>query len=153
MNLEKTLFLTFVFFQACFTKICWKECSSQNIIKSVDLVGCHRRSTYPHQEDFKCSSQDGMLKGPPCTAKKGDTFELHVEFVNLTVSDMTQYAYWETGWVDVPWVTMDSEACPYLDSGHGCNNKTRTSEPSFLVMPIPVDPMYPGGDFLFISLQ
>ena len=63
--------------------------------QSVDLVGCHRRSTYPHAQDFQCPTEDGLVKGPPCTAKQGDTFKLHVEFVNLTISDMTQVEYWE----------------------------------------------------------
>ena len=58
--------------------------------QSVDLIGCHRRSTFPEKEDFRCPLEDGMVQGPPCTAKKGDTFKLHVEFVNLTISDMTQ---------------------------------------------------------------
>jgi hypothetical protein len=37
-----------------------------------------------------------MVQGPPCTAKKGDTLKLHVEFVNLTISDMTQVR-WKDG--------------------------------------------------------
>jgi len=146
--IRKIFLILFFFFQVCIPKICWKECTEQNIIKSVDLVGCHRRSTYPHAEDFRCSSENGVVKGPPCTAKQGDTFKLHVEFVNLTISDMTQYAWWETKffpYVDVPWATMESEACPYLDNGLGCNNNTMERGSKFLVMDIPVALLYPRG--------
>ena len=57
----------------------------------MDLVGCHRRSSYPDREDFRCPIEDGIVvQGPPCTAMRGDTFKLHVEFTNISVSDMTQ---------------------------------------------------------------
>eukprot|EP00092_Neocalanus_flemingeri_P008674 GFUD01009344.1.p1 GENE.GFUD01009344.1~~GFUD01009344.1.p1 ORF type:complete len:182 (-),score=36.58 GFUD01009344.1:145-690(-) len=150
IKIHKTVFLIVFCLQVCVTKICWKECAPQNIIKSVDLIGCHRRSTYPVSEDFLCPTEEGVVKGPPCTAKKGDSPTLYVEFDNLTISDMTQYAWWETGLLDIPWVTMDSEACPYLENGHGCS-KNNTNHihggSTFLVMDVPVDPMYPSGYF------
>jgi hypothetical protein len=37
---------------------------------------------------------------------------------------------------------MDSEGCPYLDNGRGCNNQGGAR---YLVMDIPVDPLYPAG--------
>merc|ERR1711892_118705 len=146
----QTLAVILLVCSSCLSKICWKECTPQNIIKSVDLVGCHRRSSYPESEDFRCPLEEGnLVKGPPCTAKKGDTFKLHVEFDNLTISDMTQYAWWEAGtWLpDIPWVTMDKEGCPWLDNGKGCNNETMQGGSKYLVMPIPVDPLYPAGYF------
>ena len=44
---------------------------------------------------------------------------------------------------DVKWATMDSEACPYLDEGQGCNNKEGTK---YLVMDIPVNNYYPARE-------
>ena len=65
---------------------------------------------------------------------------------------MYQYAYWENGWVDVPWVTMDSEGCPYLDNGGGCNSQTESGKDGskYLVMDIPVAPLYPAGETMKI---
>ena len=126
----------------------------------MDLVGCHRRSTYPDKEDFRCSYEEGVVKGPPCTAKKGDTFKLHVHFDNLRVRNLTQvtflyievisynnlkYAWWEISrWVpDAPWVGMDSEGCPYLDGGTGCETPVNNSK---LLMDIHVNSLYPSGN-------
>ena len=62
-----------------------------------------------------------------------------------------QYAWWETKffpYVNVPWATMESEACPYLDNGLGCNNNTMERGSKFLVMDIPVALLYPRGEVL-----
>jgi hypothetical protein len=41
---------------------------------------------------------------------------------------------------------MDSEGCPYLDNGMGCNTtQTGQGGARYLVMDIPVDPLYPTG--------
>ena len=41
---------------------------------------------------------------------------------------------------------MDKEGCPWLDNGKGCNNETMQGGSKYLVMPIPVDPLYPAGN-------
>ena len=52
------------------SKICWKECDpSNNVIQSVNVANCTRRSTYPELEDFWCDGE----KGPPCFVQKGKT--------------------------------------------------------------------------------
>ena len=52
------------------SKICWKECDpSKNVIQSVNVANCTRRSTYPELEDFWCDGE----KGPPCFVQKGKT--------------------------------------------------------------------------------
>ena len=71
-------------------KILLSMSNNESFLKSADLVGCHRRSTYPDKKDFWCSFKENVVVGPPCTAKKGDTLELVVKFQNLTVADMTQ---------------------------------------------------------------
>ena len=115
-------------------KICWKECGNENVIEvikfvdeikhkmwnivslqSADIIGCHRRSTYPYRQDFTC---DGTV-GPPCFVERGDTVFLDVNWFNPGVANMTQSTVWVT-WIEMPWVGMETEACPYLDGGNGC---------------------------------
>ena len=44
---------------------------------------------------------------------------LDVTWDNPGVSNMTQSAVWVT-WIDMPFVGLDTEGCPYLDGGQGC---------------------------------
>ena len=83
--------------------------------QSADIVGCKRRSTYPFSQDFRCEGD----KGPPCFVKRGDTVLLDVVWNNPGVANMTQSTVWVT-WIDMPWVGMDTEGCPFLDGGKGC---------------------------------
>ena len=102
----------------CEAKMCWEECTAgAGVVQTADILGCRRRSTYPASQDFRC---DGRL-GPPCTVFRGDTVNLDVNWVNPGIRDMTQSTHW-VSWVELPWVGMETEACPYLDSGSGCGN-------------------------------
>merc|ERR1711884_887482 len=67
-------------------KICWKECGNDNVLQSVDITGCKRRSSYPSRQDFRC---EGTV-GPPCFVQRGDTVLLEVDWVNPGVANMTQ---------------------------------------------------------------
>ena len=84
-------------------------------LQSADIVGCKRRSTYPFNQDFKCEG----TKGPPCFVQRGDTVLLDVVWNNPGVTNMTQSTVWVT-WIEMPWVGMDTEGCPFLDGGKGC---------------------------------
>ena len=59
---------------------------------------------------------------------------------------MTQSTVWVTGtWgVELPWVGMETEVCPYLDGGRGCraDSPARTSGFHF---PIFIQEIYPTG--------
>ena len=104
----------------CEAKMCWEECrAGAGVVETADILGCRRRSTYPARQDFRCQ---GRL-GPPCTVFRGDTVRLDVNWVNPGIRDMTQSTHW-VSWVELPWVGMETEACPYLDGGAGCVNNT-----------------------------
>jgi len=61
---------------------------------------------------------------------------------------MTQSTVWVTGtWgVELPWVGMETEVCPYLDGGSGCraDSPARTSGLHF---PIFIQEIYPTGRY------
>ena len=66
---------------------------------------------------------------------------------------MTQSTVWVTGtWgVELPWVGMETEVCPYLDGGSGCraDSPARTSGLHF---PIFIQEIYPtGGSALLVE--
>lgn len=104
----------------CQGRMCWEECSAgAGVVESADILGCRRRSTFPARQDFRC---DGSL-GPPCTVFREDTVQLEVKWENPGVRDMTQSTHW-VSWVELPWVGMETEACPYLDGGAGCGNNS-----------------------------
>ena len=106
-------------------KICWKECDpSQKVIQSVDVANCTRRSTYPELEDFWCDGE----KGPPCFVQKGNTEVLEVVWTNPGVADMTQSAHMLT-FIEMPWIGMETEACPFLDRGKVCSMSLRQHQP------------------------
>ena len=70
-------------------------------------------------EDFRC---EGSV-GPPCTVFREDTVTLDVDWNNPGIKDMSQSAHW-VSWMDIPWVGLETEVCPYLDGGLGCGNST-----------------------------
>jgi len=133
------IILSVCLFQVYQSKICWKECASDNIIKSVDVIGCKRRSTFPHKQNFRC---DGTT-GPPCFVARGETVHLDVTWDNPGVSNMTQSAVWVT-WIDMPFVGLDTEGCPYLDGGQGCMINADPRESQFY-FPIEIQNMFPTG--------
>ena len=104
----------------CEGKMCWEECSAgAGVVQRADILGCRRRSTFPASQDFRCEGR----QGPPCTVFKGNTVRLNVDWVNPGIRDMTQSTHW-VSWVELPWVGMETEACPYLEAGAGCGNNT-----------------------------
>ena len=80
-------------------KICWKSCKEDlPQLKSVDISGCRRRSTYPKHEDFWCEGD----RGPPCTATVGDTLSINMELENQGVTNLTHSAvYMMTSFIEV----------------------------------------------------
>ena len=44
---------------------------------------------------------------------------MDVVWNNPGVVNMTQSTVWVT-WIEMPWVGMETEACPFLDGGKGC---------------------------------
>ena len=91
---------------------------------------------------FRC---EGTV-GPPCFVQRGDTVLLEVDWANPGVANMTQstvggYRYtaidnryidnhvqvWVT-WIEMPWVGMETEACPFLDGGNGCQPDAAVSD-------------------------
>merc|ERR1711872_1199705 len=108
-------------FNFAVSKICWRLCDesdkTQNIIQSLDISGCNRRSSYPEYEDFWCDGDTG----PPCTGLTGDTLSIEIEMNNPGFTNLTQSAsYLATSFLSFPWVGMDTNGCNYLDGGHGC---------------------------------
>ena len=122
-------------------KICWKECGSKGVIESTDVIGCKRRSTYPSKQDFRCEG----YKGPPCFVERGDTALVDVVWNNPGVANMTQSVTWVT-WIEMPWVGLETEACPFLDGGQGCRKNANPSKSKYQ-FPIYVQTMYPTGNF------
>ena len=100
-------------------------------LQSANIVGCKRRSTYPFNQDFKCEG----TKGPPCFVQRGDTVLLDVVWNNPGVTNMTHYASWVMAtWptlIEMPWVGMDNEGCPFLDGGKGCRANAAVSKYNF----------------------
>ena len=95
----------------------------QTTLQSANIVGCKRRSTYPVKQDFNCEG----TKGPPCFVQRGDTVLLDVVWNNPGVTNMTQSTVWVT-WIEMPWVGMDTEGCPFLDGGKGCRANAAVSK-------------------------
>jgi len=125
--------------------ICWESCQDQNPVESVSILGCHRRSTYPHKENFRCEG----AKGPPCTTRKEETITFNLAFSHsgLDPGSLTQ-----TAWAslspflpDVPWITMEPQGCQYLNTtggGVGCTGEPGTSH---LSLPILVENNFPAS--------
>ena len=97
----------------------WKYFCFLEIFLSISGSALRRRSTYPAVEDFRC---EGSV-GPPCTVFREDTVTLDVDWNNPGIRDMSQSTHW-VSWIDIPWVGMETEVCPYLDGGLGCGNST-----------------------------
>jgi len=130
--------------QAALATICWKECrEGAAVIQTADVLGCHRRSSYPHRQKFRC---DGTI-GPPCIVERGDTVHLDVSWMNPGVGNMTQSTVWVSGWgIEIPWVGMATEACPFLDLGTGCRPAAQARQSRFY-FPILIQEMYPPGKY------
>ena len=127
------------------------------------MIGCRRRSTYPLLQDFRCDGD----RGPPCTLERGDTVFLDVDWMNPGLANMTQSTVW-VSWIELPWVGMETEACPFLDAGQGCRQNAPVNEATclqskfnhFLMkilfqarqskfkFPIYIQEMYPTGIYL-----
>eukprot|EP00088_Acartia_fossae_P056718 TRINITY_DN6606_c0_g1_i5.p1 TRINITY_DN6606_c0_g1~~TRINITY_DN6606_c0_g1_i5.p1 ORF type:complete len:171 (-),score=15.07 TRINITY_DN6606_c0_g1_i5:132-644(-) len=121
-------------------KVCWEECPDWNVIQHMDINGCHRRSTYPHLQDFRC---DGM-KGPPCTVLRGQEVTLDVTWKDLGHKNLTQNVVWQS-FVDIPWVGMETEICKYVNDGASCPGQGVQEGNSRMKFPIKVLEMYPSG--------
>merc|ERR1712176_1739958 len=127
--------------QSAEAKICWEECSKgSSTVQFVNIEGC-RRSSYPKKQNFRCSGQ----KGPPCMVKRGDTVHLDVKWANPGVANMTQSTVWVTSFMDLPWVGMDTQGCPFVDWGKGCGNMQ--SRESDFYFPIKIEAFYPPGRY------
>merc|ERR1739844_46922 len=50
------------------SKVCWRNCMDNSPVQSMKMLGCHRRSTFPHSENFRCDAKESGLErmGPPC---------------------------------------------------------------------------------------
>lgn len=135
-------------------KVCWKSCQEDTPIQSVHMLGCHRRSSYPDRENFRC--KDGGNVGPPCTTRHGEIFYLdftfnHTGFLEgeLTQSAGARATYGALSYspVELPWATLDPQGCDYLteEDGHqGCSGQGGTSR---LQLPILVEDFYPANTY------
>jgi len=68
-----------------------------------------------------------------------------VDWLNPGVANMTQSTVW-VSWIDLPWVGMETEACPFLDGGNGCR-KNALPRSSRFRFPIYIEEMYPAGKY------
>ena len=60
-----------------------------------------------------------------------DTVHLDVSWMNPGVGNMTQSTVWVSGWgIEIPWVGMATEACPFLDLGTGCRPAAQVHTPA-----------------------
>merc|ERR1711928_334730 len=133
-----------VLLQSVGAKICWKECASDtSVLQNVNIEGCRRRASYPHRQRFRCEGTEG----PPCIVERGSTVHLDVAWQNPGVTNMTQSTVWVSGWgIEIPWVGMETEGCPYLDLGTGCRPSAQERQSRFY-FPILIQEMYPAGKY------
>merc|ERR1712107_686017 len=117
-----------VLLQSVGAKICWKECASDTSVP---------------QAKFRCEGTEG----PPCIVERGSTVHLDVAWQNPGVTNMTQSTVWVSGWgIEIPWVGMETEGCPYLDLGTGCRPSAQARQSRFY-FPILIQEMYPAGKY------
>jgi len=128
-------------FQFSSAKICWEECEGSNLIESVDIEGCHRRSTYPSSKDFRCDGKEG----PPCTVIRGETVYLDVTWKDKGHTNLTQDVVWQAAWMDIPWVGMETAVCKYVNNGESCPKQGEST--SNYKFPIKIQEIYPAGYF------
>jgi len=140
------------------SKVCWRPCMDNNSIQSVKMPGCHRRSTFPHSQNFRCDAthNDLELMGPPCTTQHNGTFYMDVVFTHngMDEGDLVQTAGASAlkgalSFVpfEMPWATLPSGACEYLtltEKYVGCN---REPGKSLLHLPILVETFYPANTY------
>jgi len=129
--------------QVSTAKMCYEECPSFDVIQSADINGCRRRSTFPNKQSFRC---DGM-KGPPCTVVRGDEVELDIKWKDDGHTNLTQSVVWEQGWVDLPWIGMETEICKYVNGGNGCPGIGTENGMSNLKFPIQILEQYPANSY------
>merc|ERR1719495_1041500 len=122
-----------------FDKVCWEECENLSVIQSVRMMGCYRRSTYPHLQDFWCKGKHG----PPCFTKRGDTMHLEITWRDPGHHNLTQSVHWQSV-VDFPWPGLDTEICKYVNEGDSCPAQ-RKRDVSTFKFPIHVQELYPPG--------
>merc|ERR1712211_177095 len=97
-------------------------------LQNVNIEGCRRRASYPHRQRFRCEGTEG----PPCIVERGSTVHLDVAWQNPGVTNMTQSTVWVSGWgIEIPWVGMETEGCPYLDLGTGCRPSAQARQSRF----------------------
>jgi len=116
-----------------------------DVIQSIDIIGCRRRSTYPGLQNFRCKG----MQGPPCTVNRGDTVELNVAWKDNGHQNLTQAVHWQSGWMDLPWVGMETEICKYVNEGSSCpgqGNILRGGMSDYK-FPINILNMYPAGSY------
>lgn len=107
----------------CDGKLCWKECggdSPRNVVQSIDIINCTRRSTYPEQEDFWCEGTEARL--------------------TQSIKYITPFL------LELPWIGVETEVCDFLDDGKGCQDNAQ-ARTSMLKFPINVLEYYPTGTF------
>merc|ERR1712223_893080 len=133
-----------VLLQSVEAKICWEgRASDTSVLQNVNIEGCRRRASYPHRQRFRCEGTEG----PPCIVERGSTVHLDVAWQNPGVTNMTQSTVWVSGWgIEIPWVGMETEGCPYLDLGTGCRPSAQARQSRFY-FPILIQEMYPAGKY------
>jgi len=109
------LALTCLLNQFACAKICYDYCTpgDQLAMRSVDIVGCRRRSSYVNGlTDFTCQGQNG----PPCTVRRGDTVVFNTTInADFSIKEMTQDVRWVTSLMEFPWPGLDTKGCNHLE--------------------------------------
>jgi len=126
-------------------KMCWEECSGMNVLQDVDIHGCRRRSTYPGSQDFRCKG----MRGPPCTVLRGDQVELELTWLDNGHRNLTQAVHWQSGWMDLPWVGMETDICKYVNDGKSCPGFGDPLKGGLSTYKFPIDilSVYPAGSY------
>jgi len=133
-------------------KVCWKSCQEKNVLQTVHMTGCQRRSTFPLTQHFRCTG-DGDT-GPPCSAQHGGTVHLAITFNHTGLAEgglrQTAGATAKSGvlsFIEAPWATLDSRACDYLDTSDGFVGCTGAPGRSRLKLPILIESFFPANTY------
>merc|ERR1719370_432245 len=109
----------------------------------LGLLMCEGLTVWGQLQRFRCEGTEG----PPCIVERGSTVHLDVAWQNPGVTNMTQSTVWVSGWgIEIPWVGMETEGCPYLDLGTGCRPSAQARQSRFY-FPILIQEMYPAGKY------